>query len=389
MITAVSWKTRSELKVARVQGSRAQVPRVHWWLACDFSHAWHDDEHASIQARQRSLADKVEQRCRPHGPRRVCVLRQCQHDCLRLVGSGFCILTLLQNGFVFVYCVRGTSELFSAMLASLLAAPMRFFDVTPIGRILNRAGTDIINCDLEIPLTVAPILFETSSALLTVITALVLTQWFGLVILPLLWIYARLGAYFIEPLREVNRIVLTTRSPLLSLVSEGIDGSTTIRAFGDRQRRRFQRLHDQKLEVFCAARMADFSITQWFNLRVQLLSSAIVALLNCGIVAVQETISPGLAGLLVSYGLAVPAILANLVSIWSRLETAMISPERIFQYINVEHEGHRDGSPHQQWPTVGRVVFDNVSFRYKPNDPLVLKNVSFDVQGGEKIGIVG
>ncbi|CAK4558616.1 unnamed protein product, partial [Aphanomyces euteiches] len=67
----------------------------------------------------------------------------------------------------------------------------------------------------------------------------------------------------------------------------------------------------------------------------------------------------------------------------------MISPERILEYINVEHEGHRDGSPQQQWPTVGRVVFDNVSFRYKPNDPLVLKNVSFDVQGGEKIGIVG
>ncbi|CAK4720370.1 unnamed protein product, partial [Aphanomyces euteiches] len=46
----------------------------------------------------------------------------------------------MTNGFVFVYCVRGTSELFSAMLASLLAAPMRFFDVTPIGRILNRAA---------------------------------------------------------------------------------------------------------------------------------------------------------------------------------------------------------------------------------------------------------
>ncbi|KAH9147872.1 hypothetical protein AeRB84_008601, partial [Aphanomyces euteiches] len=92
---------------------------------------------------------------------------------------------------------------------------------------------------------------------------------------------------------------------------------------------------------------------------------------------------------LITYGLTIPSNLAFLVNIWSRLETSMISPERILEYINVEHEGHRDGSPQQQWPTVGRVVFDNVSFRYKPNDPLVLKNVSFDVQGGEKIGIVG
>ncbi|KAF0732485.1 hypothetical protein Ae201684_010474 [Aphanomyces euteiches] len=302
---------------------------------------------------------------------------------------GCCVFTAIGCACVFIFSVRGANKLFSAMLASLLEAPMRFFDTNPIGRLLNRFGDDVTSCDLNIPFGVMNMLFEASSALLTIGTTLVLTQWLGIFILPLMYIYIRIGAYFLEPLREVNRIQKTTRSPLISLVSEGIDGSTTIRAFGDKQRRRFQRFHDQELEVFCATRFANSSINQWFSLRIELLSDSIVAVLLLAVVVLHDTLSPGLVGLLITYGLTIPSNLAFLVNIWSRLETSMISPERILEYINVEHEGHRDGSPQQQWPTVGRVVFDNVSFRYKPNDPLVLKNVSFDVQGGEKIGIVG
>ncbi|CAK4721324.1 unnamed protein product, partial [Aphanomyces euteiches] len=264
---------------------------------------------------------------------------------------GCCVFTAIGCACVFIFSVRGANKLFSAMLASLLEAPMRFFDTNPIGRLLNRFGDDVTSCDLNIPFGVMNMLFEASSALLTIGTTLVLTQWLGIFILPLMYIYIRIGAYFLEPLREVNRIQKTTRSPLISLVSEGIDGSTTIRAFGDKQRRRFQRFHDQELEVFCATRFANSSINQWFSLRIELLSDSIVAVLLLAVVVLHDTLSPGLVGLLITYGLTIPSNLAFLVNIWSRLETSMISPERILEYINVEHEGHRDGSPHQQWPT--------------------------------------
>ncbi|ETW03777.1 hypothetical protein H310_05143 [Aphanomyces invadans] len=65
----------------------------------------------------------------------------------------------------------------------------------------------------------------------------------------------------------------------------------------------------------------------------------------------------------------------------------MIAPERICDYIAIAPEGARRNqlTDVPSWPATGQVVFDNVSFRYKPNDPLVLKNVSFNVQGGEKL----
>ncbi|RHY94672.1 hypothetical protein DYB37_010584 [Aphanomyces astaci] len=76
--------------------------------------------------------------------------------------------------------------------------------------------------------------------------------------------------------------------------------------------------------------------------------------------------------------------------LWANLETALIAPERLHEYATLPSEGRRD-TPFNlaSWPTHCRITYTNVSFRYKPDDPLVLKNVSFDVSGGEKIGILG
>ncbi|KAF0693650.1 hypothetical protein As57867_015346, partial [Aphanomyces stellatus] len=69
----------------------------------------------------------------------------------------------------------------------------------------------------------------------------------------------------------------------------------------------------------------------------------------------------------------------------------MVAPERVAEYTNVAQEAPRviSGAVPGSWPESGAIKFDNVSFRYKPKDPLVLKEVSFEVKSGEKIGIVG
>jgi ATP-binding cassette subfamily C (CFTR/MRP) protein 1 len=48
-----------------------------------------------------------------------------------------------------------------------------------------------------------------------------------------------------------------------------------------------------------------------------------------------------------------------------------------------------DPKPDEPWPTAGAVSFDNVQLRYRPDLPLVLKGLTFDVKPGEKVGIIG
>lgn len=76
---------------------------------------------------------------------------------------------------------------------------------------------------------------------------------------------------------------------------------------------------------------------------------------------------------------------------WSELENQMTSVERVLEYseLNTEFNDHKTTASTNYWPESGRIVFREVSLKYSPETPFVLKNVSFEINSKEKIGIVG
>ncbi|KAF0714950.1 hypothetical protein As57867_003617, partial [Aphanomyces stellatus] len=184
---------------------------------------------------------------------------------------------------------------------------------------------------------------------------------------------------------------MTSNSPLITHISETIDGTIVVRSFGNKQVGRFERLQqtktDRNMEALGCSEMA----TQWFSLRIQLISAFMLLATTMSLVYMRSYLSAGLVGLVFQYALQITDQLEWMVKMWSQLETAMVAPERVAEYTNVAQEAPRviPGAVPGSWPHNGAIKFDNVSFRYKPNDPLVLKEVSFEVKSGEKIGIVG
>ncbi|KAA6353581.1 MAG: putative multidrug resistance-associated ABC transporter, partial [Streblomastix strix] len=76
------------------------------------------------------------------------------------------------------------------------------------------------------------------------------------------------------------------------------------------------------------------------------------------------------------------------------MESKMTSYDRIRFYSSklpqeVSRSEVNPVDPPQSWPASGRIQFDKVSFRYRSGLPYVLKDVSFDLKGGEKIGVCG
>jgi ABC-type multidrug transport system fused ATPase/permease subunit len=56
----------------------------------------------------------------------------------------------------------------------------------------------------------------------------------------------------------------------------------------------------------------------------------------------------------------------------------------------IPSEENRDFFIHRDsWPEEGRIVFDNVNLKYRPNTEIILKNLSFEIRPREKIGVVG
>lgn len=77
----------------------------------------------------------------------------------------------------------------------------------------------------------------------------------------------------------------------------------------------------------------------------------------------------------------------------AEIEYEMTSVERIIEYTKIASEPSLKSDPNQQpprhWPSCGQIIFKNVDFKYSNSRALVLSNLSFQINAGEKIGIIG
>jgi ABC-type multidrug transport system fused ATPase/permease subunit len=97
-------------------------------------------------------------------------------------------------------------------------------------------------------------------------------------------------------------------------------------------------------------------------------------------------------GLSLSYGLSLNGVLFWAIYLSCFIENKMVSVERIKQFTDIPAEAKweiKESRPPPNWPYKGNIRLEDVKVRYRPNTPLVLKGLTIDIKGGEKIGVVG
>jgi ATP-binding cassette subfamily C (CFTR/MRP) protein 1 len=118
----------------------------------------------------------------------------------------------------------------------------------------------------------------------------------------------------------------------------------------------------------------------------------IQVLTSAAMLAVRLDVEPGKTGLALTYALELTKFLKFGARLASKAESDFNSVERMVQYLDVASEADRNlpEDPHpSKWPTAGKIEVIKAMMRYRPGLPLVLKGVSFAVEPGEHIGIVG
>ncbi|KAH9499735.1 Multidrug resistance-associated protein 1 [Bulinus truncatus] len=194
---------------------------------------------------------------------------------------------------------------------------------------------------------------------------------------------------YIPTCRQLRRLDSTTRSPIYTHFSETLSGTASIRAYGaqDRLTRESRSRVDHNFKFYYAG----IATSTWLSFRLQLLGNLVV--LAAAIFAVASSdIDTGIVGLSVSYATQMTGAFEFLVTMMSEVETNIVSVERIKEYTETTREaewtlpGQR---PKSDWPQNGYVEFDHYQTRYRPGLDLVLKDVTCQIKGGEKVGIVG
>lgn len=150
--------------------------------------------------------------------------------------AGGCLISALCRSFLFFHgLINCSSNLHLTMLTSLLKTSVRFFDVSPAGRILNRFAKDIGCMDEVLPYTlleaVQYIMFTTSILVLVSVA----NVWVIGASVPFTILSLYLSKRYIRAAREIKRIEAITCSLVCTHMTDTIHGITTIRVYKRQQ----------------------------------------------------------------------------------------------------------------------------------------------------------
>nr|XP_018902692.1 PREDICTED: multidrug resistance-associated protein 7 [Bemisia tabaci] len=303
-----------------------------------------------------------------------------------------CIIALLR-AFSFAYGgVKAASKIHAELFSTIMKARTEFFDLNPLGRILNRFSSDVYTIDDSLPFILNIFLAATFSLLGALTLTVYSLPWLCLILAPLIPIYLWLQNSYRLASRELKRLSTTTLSPVYSHFSETLAGLSTIRAF--RALPRFRRENEFKLENNQKTQFASASISAWLQLRLQLMSIAMI--IGTGFIAILQhhfdTANPGLVGLAISSALTLTGLVSNVLNVFTETEMELISVERVSQYIKSvkrERKWRYPSSAPYGWPSLGVVGFHHAELRYREHLVPSLKDICFETRPAEKIGVVG
>ena len=128
--------------------------------------------------------------------------------------------------------LQASRSLFIALLQRLTRAPARFFDVTPIGRILNRFTSDISTIDGALQNSARNCLSGILSFISSFGVILFVVPTFAPFAIFIAWLYIRLAPPYIQASRDLRRLESVSLSPAFAGFDELLKGIIHIRAFG-------------------------------------------------------------------------------------------------------------------------------------------------------------
>uniref|UniRef100_A0A4W4ENF7 Cystic fibrosis transmembrane conductance regulator n=1 Tax=Electrophorus electricus TaxID=8005 RepID=A0A4W4ENF7_ELEEL len=307
--------------------------------------------------------------------------------------SGLTVATII-FGFLcsllmFNTLVCSAQTLHNRMFSCILRTPVRFFDINPIGRILNRFSKDIGHVDSLMPWTFVDFIQVFLLILGTIAVAASVMPWILLPVLPLLIVFLFLRRYFLQTSRDIKRLESTTRSPVFSHLSSSLQGLWTIRAF--KAEERFQQTFDAHQDLHSEAWFLFLTTSRWLAVRLDGMCSVFVTIMSFGCLLMRNDLEAGAVGLALSYAIALMGTFQWGVRQSAEVENLMTSVERVVEYTELENEAPWETQEHPppDWPLQGLITFDQVNFSYSPDGPVVLKNMTAMFRPREKVGIVG
>ena len=283
---------------------------------------------------------------------------------------------------------RALKQMRKDLFTHLQSLPIAFFDRNPAGELMSRLTNDIDAINQAVSQNVTSLLASVLTMVGILITMFILDRWLALaslLVVPIMfWFTQFVAKYTRKGFRELQKNL----GELNGVMEESISGQKVVRAF---------RRNDTVIDAFRANNQDVFKAGVYANSYALLLMPLTTVLGNFfvivlaglgGWLALRNLVSVGIIATFISYGQNFTNPLRQLANLYNSIQAALAGAERVFEIIDTP--GEVDDAPDAlSLETVhGHVRFENVSFGYRPDTPII-KNMSLEARSGEIIALVG
>jgi len=270
----------------------------------------------------------------------------------------------------------------------LARLPLKYFDSHPRGDILSRVTNDIDNIQQTMQQTLSQII----TAVLTLIGVLAMMFWLSplLAVICLVTVPISVAITMLIAKRSQKQFALQWEhtGDLTGHVEESFTGHTIVKVFG-RQKEAIAEFDEENEDLYQASFKAQFisGIIMPMMMFVGNLQYVAIAVVG-GLQVATGALSLGNVQAFIQYSQMFMQPITQTASVANVLQSAVASSERVFELLDEPEESADPVKPVVLKHVTGRVQFEDVSFRYLPDVPLI-EHLNVEVQPGQTVAIVG
>ncbi|MFE7117867.1 ABC transporter ATP-binding protein [Streptomyces sp. NPDC057654] len=305
-----------------------------------------------------------------------------------LIYVGAAVFGFIQARIATTVVQRAVFRLREDVEQKLAKLPLSYFDKQARGEVLSRATNDIDNIQTTLQQTLSQI----AASLLTIVGVLAMMFWISwllalvaLVTVPLSIVVAtRVGK------RAQPQFVAQWKSTgkLNAHIEEMYTGHSLVKVFG-RQKESAQTFREENEALYAASFKAQFisGIIQPAMMFIGNLNYVLVAVVG-GLRVASGSLSIGDVQAFVQYSRQFSQPLTQVASMANLVQSGVASAERVFELLDAEEQSPDAAEPLRPEHVRGQVAFEDVSFRYEKDRPLI-DGLSLTVSPGQTVAIVG
>lgn len=299
-----------------------------------------------------------------------------------------CFFNYLQNFIMAGLGQRTMYDLRREINRKISKIPLNYYDTKTHGEILSRITNDVELVSTTIQENITQFITAIISIIGIIIVMFTISPIMTIISIVILFIGTKFINPFITKAQRHFRNQQKTLGDLNGYIEEMYSGHNVVKAFGREPNniKRFDEINEKLYENGWRGQFLS-GIIMPFMMFINNINYIIIAILG-GYFAIAGKIGIGDIQAFIQYSKQFGMPINQIASISSLFQSTLAAAERIFEFLDEEELTPESPKDAKITDVKGRVTFENVKFGYSPNK-ILMKDISFEVEPGQKVAIVG